>query len=37
MNPAHQKWKEAKQMLRIADLLYQEFGVKRKSRSEGES
>jgi hypothetical protein len=29
MNPAHQKWKEAKQMLRIADLLYKEFGIKR--------
>jgi hypothetical protein len=30
MNPAHQKWKEAKQMLRIADLLYKEFGIKRR-------
>jgi hypothetical protein len=29
MNPSCQKWKEAKRMLRIADLLYKGFGLKR--------
>ena len=28
-NPSYQKWKEAKRMLRIADLLYKGFGIKR--------
>jgi hypothetical protein len=29
MNPDYQKWEEAKQMLKIADILYTEFGVER--------
>jgi len=29
MNPDYQKWKEAKRMLRIADLLYKGYGIKR--------
>lgn len=29
MNPDYQKWTEAKQMLRIADILYTEFDTKR--------
>jgi len=28
-DPSYQKWKEAKRMLRIADLLYKGFGIKR--------
>jgi hypothetical protein len=30
LNPYFQKWQEAKQMLRIADLLYTRFGIKRQ-------
>jgi len=29
LDPSNQKWKEAKRMLRIADLLYKGFGIKR--------
>jgi len=28
-NPNYQEWKEARQMLKIADLLYTRFGVER--------
>ena len=29
LNPDYQRWQEAKQVLRIADILYGEFGIKR--------
>jgi hypothetical protein len=32
MNPDYQEWKEAKQLLKIADILYTDFGVERYPR-----